>query len=469
MRIRIAAIAAALFLCGVNITSAQNGQALFQQGQLKERGERNIEDAIRIYERVAREFSSNHELAAKALFQLGMIHENLGKPQARRYYDSIIKEYPDQTEIRAEAERRRKALDSSHPASVRMPDRIIWLSQPLSDAAVSSDGAYFAFIDRSPGGGLMIRDLKTGAMRRLPTASGEASSPAISRDGKRVAYSTYDLDSGKSELHVLDLDSGADRILIESSNLRYRPQDWAPTGEILTLFSLKGGGCQIVMVSVSGGLTSVLKAFLTSDEPRHMTLSPDGRFIAYDYPQEKNSASRDIHVLGVSGGSHEYELVHDTSHDYVLGWMPDSRWLLFGSDRGGKSGIWGIETSEGKSTATPPLPVRDSDGEIRALGITSSASLVYSSASKTGEVRVLEGLQPELARLQLSALQQRQPPQDLSNGSIEGVVVKLGTNEPIPGADLELTRLEGTATAPLFPGFAEAYRAFILHPPGAGT
>lgn len=464
MRLRMAAIAAAIFLCVVNVTTAQNGQELFQQGLLKERGERDIQGAIPIYEKVVREFSSNRALAARALLQLGKVHDALGKSQARQYYDQVLKDYPDQTEIRAEAERRRKALDIAHNGSTPVPDRMIWQNPPLSelDGSVSGDGAYLAFIDRSPGGGLMLRDLKKGETRRLAANTlGEASSPAISRDGRRVAYSRYDTVSGQSELHVVDVDSGADRILHANGNLRYLPRGWTATGQILTIFSLKSGGYQIAMVNASGGLTDVLKTFLRYEEPRNLTLSPDGRFIAYDYPQDKNSAARDIFVLGVSGGgSREYELGHDEAHDYVLGWMPDSKWLLFGSDRGGKSGIWSIETSEGKSTATPPLRVRDSSGEIRPLGTTSSASLVYSPAARTGEVRILEGLQPELARLQLSALQRSQPPQDLSTASIEGVIVKLGTNEPIPGADLELIRREGTADAPLFPGFAEALSAF---------
>ena len=36
--------------------------------------------------------------------------------------------------------------------------------------------------------------------------------------------------------------------------------------------------------------------------------------------------------------------------------------------------------------------------------------------------------------------------------SIEGIVLKLGTTDPISGADVELTRVEGTTAAPLPPG-----------------
>jgi hypothetical protein len=54
-------------------------------------------------------------------------------------------------------------------------------------------------------------------------------------------------------------------------------------------------------------------------------------------------------------------------------------------------------------------------------------------------------------------------PQAPATASIEGIVVKLGTNEPIAGADVELTRVEGTAAAPLPPGAAEVLaRALVL-------
>jgi hypothetical protein len=47
------------------------------------------------------------------------------------------------------------------------------------------------------------------------------------------------------------------------------------------------------------------------------------------------------------------------------------------------------------------------------------------------------------------------PQTAVATASIEGVVLKLGTSEPIAGADVELTRVEGTARAPLPPGAAE--------------
>ena len=47
--------------------------------------------------------------------------------------------------------------------------------------------------------------------------------------------------------------------------------------------------------------------------------------------------------------------------------------------------------------------------------------------------------------------------------SIEGIVVRQGTNEPIAGAELELSRVEGTAASPLAPGVADAFNSILYN------
>jgi hypothetical protein len=64
---------------------AQTGHDLFQQALVKERADGDLRGAIEIYERIAREFTPDRPLAAKALVQLGQCYEKLGstKPSGR--------------------------------------------------------------------------------------------------------------------------------------------------------------------------------------------------------------------------------------------------------------------------------------------------------------------------------------------------------------------------------------------------
>ncbi len=59
------------------------------------------------------------------------------------------------------------------------------------------------------------------------------------------------------------------------------------------------------------------------------------------------------------------------------------------------------------------------------------------------------------------ALQQPCPSTPATTASVEGVVVKLGTAEPIAGVDVELIRVEGTRCAALAAGAAESYSKMV--------
>src|SRR5216110_1382862 len=60
-----------------------------------------------------------------------------------------------------------------------------------------------------------------------------------------------------------------------------------------------------------------------------------------------------------------------------------------------------------------------------------------------------------------TALQQPCSSTPAATASVEGVAVRLGTNEPITGVDLELIRVGGTRCAALEAGAAEAYSRMV--------
>lgn len=68
--------------------------------------------------------------------------------------------------------------------------------------------------------------------------------------------------------------------------------------------------------------------------------------------------------------------------------------------------------------------------------------------------------------LLLVLLQTAPLPQAPAAGSVEGIVVRLGTTDPIAGVDVELSRVEGTAAAPLPRGAAEVFATALV---GAGN
>src|SRR5436189_276365 len=89
---------------------AQTGNDLFQQALVKERTEGNLPEAIKLYQSIVQKYGSDRKLVAKALFQIGQAYEKLGNAEARKAYERIAREFADQKEVAADAGRRLAAL-----------------------------------------------------------------------------------------------------------------------------------------------------------------------------------------------------------------------------------------------------------------------------------------------------------------------------------------------------------------------
>src|SRR6266487_2597387 len=97
-RILMLATVALLFTLGAGTTLAQSGYDLFQKALVKERAVGDVEEALRLYQRIVKEFGGNHALAAKAELRMGLLYDRLGrKADAQRAYQAVVSQYADQT------------------------------------------------------------------------------------------------------------------------------------------------------------------------------------------------------------------------------------------------------------------------------------------------------------------------------------------------------------------------------------
>lgn len=287
---------------------------------------------------------------------------------------------------------RGSAHDEGGSGTVR---RLIWTG-PLVDllGAPSPDGGYLAVTDWGTGN-LAIRETSTGVLRRL-TENGDwngwAEFPVPSPDGKHVAYAWYN-EKAVRDLRVYSLEASSARVVYADDAVEYvQPFAWTPDGtRILASLARTDRTSQIAFVTVGDGSVAVLKA-LGKLSPQKMALSPDGRYVAYDLPQERGSPRRDIFLLAADG-SREEVLVRHPDDDVVVGWAPDGKRLLFGSDRTGRPGIWAVRMAEGVAVAPPEL-VRPDMPLLWAMGVTRQGALYYSIRTGRGDV-YLAGLDRE--------------------------------------------------------------------------
>ena len=258
--------------------------------------------------------------------------------------------------------------------------RCIW-NAPASAGPqrISPDGRYISYSDRELGG-LALHEIATGKNHYL--TKGDAYS-IFSPDGKQVAYTGYK--GGWYDLRVIGFDGAQPRVLYrheETEVVYVAPVAWSPDGKhILALFSRRDKTQQIVWVSVADGSVRVLKSFEWR-WPRTIHLSPDGRYIAYEFPPHTG----DIYLLATDG-SRETRLVENLASDFVLGWAPDGKRVLFASDRRGAWDAWLIHVADGKPQGAPEL-VKPYIGEIRPMGFTPNGSYYYSVATRMNDVYV---------------------------------------------------------------------------------
>src|SRR5438132_4142262 len=97
-RILMLATAVLLLTLSAGTTLAQSGYDLFQKALVKERAVGDVEEALRLYQRIVKEFGGNHALAAKAELRMGLLYDRLGrKADAQRAYQAVVNQYSDQT------------------------------------------------------------------------------------------------------------------------------------------------------------------------------------------------------------------------------------------------------------------------------------------------------------------------------------------------------------------------------------
>jgi Tol biopolymer transport system component len=267
--------------------------------------------------------------------------------------------------------------------------RRVWAgSNDVEHSGISPDGRLLTFVDWTTGD-LAVRDLVSGQNRHLTSIATDAEQEEawysiFSPDGTKVAYAWYTAQQHGYDLRLVGVEAGATpRILYRHPDVsEVRPVDWSADGtEILALLTRRDKTRQMVLVSVTDGSARVLKSF-DSRHPGRASLSPDGRYVAYDFPP-KEASERDIFVLATDG-SREAALVQHAADDRDAVWTPDGDRILFVSNRTGTPSLWAIGVSEGKPQGAPALVKADVRGQV--IGLTRGRALYYGFHVSMSEV-----------------------------------------------------------------------------------
>ncbi len=372
------------------VQKEQQSKLLLEQAAKKELIDGDLKGAIETYQQILNLQGVPREVTAKTLLHLGQCYEKLGNVEARKAYERLVREFADQV---AESKLARARLAALGTRDSAMRVRQVWAGPDEGLlGAPTHDGRYVTLQDW-PREDLAVRDLSTGRKHRLTNKDPRSLEFAMlsipSPDDKEVAYTWYNKDNFY-DLRIVGLDASNPRVLYADAGLaELYPVDWSPGGKsILAIFYLKDKGSQIALVSATDGTARILKTF-EREAPARARFSPDGRYIAYDLPQQEGSSSRDIFLLATEG-ERETPLIQHAANDVVFDWTPDGKRLLFGSDRSGTMGAWWIPVVDGKPDGTPELVKPDLGQDVWPMGFTRDGSYYYQVRTGMSDVYIAE-------------------------------------------------------------------------------
>src|SRR5512137_1821679 len=111
MRLLTATIVASVLLLPVLPAQKDNrAEVALRAAMDKEMVDGDLKAAIEMYRRIVANPAGNRLVAAKALLQMGQCYEKLGQADARKTYESLVRDYSDQAEQVQVARNRLTAL-----------------------------------------------------------------------------------------------------------------------------------------------------------------------------------------------------------------------------------------------------------------------------------------------------------------------------------------------------------------------
>jgi Tol biopolymer transport system component len=365
-------------------------EALLQKAIQIETVDGDLNAAIKLYRQIVENPGENRAVAAKALLQIGKCYEKLGSLEARKAYETLLKEYADQSNIATEARTRLAAL--AKPAEeTGIKIRRVWTGYEGDNTYYVSptpDGRSLVYVDWDSGGNVAIRELSSGKSRLITTSANDpdhfALYPILSPDGRQIAFMWFNANNKAYDLRVVEIDGGKPRILYADSNYEVYPDSWSPDGRHIAARRY-GGATEIALINVADGSIRILKS-LEENFWARVCYSDDGRYLVYDFPSDKDSGRYDISLLAING-SREVPLVRHPANDRLLGWVPGTGDLLFRSDRSGTYDLYYLQVS-GNGPEGEPEVIKRAIGEINTVGFANDGSFYFSIYTRSASLRV---------------------------------------------------------------------------------
>jgi len=128
-----------LIVGSMNLAQADTPEETYQKALMKEKGEGDLKEAIRLYRQVLEdEDKAGDKLAARAQLRLGLCEEKLGLRKAEDEYIKVVEEHPDQKESVLPAAERIVAVEDQQ-ADIARTEHKVERSEHLAESFEEQD------------------------------------------------------------------------------------------------------------------------------------------------------------------------------------------------------------------------------------------------------------------------------------------------------------------------------------------
>ena len=238
---------------------------------------------------------------------------------------------------------------------------------------------------------LWFRSTTVAAPKIIPLTSypGQQTDPALSPDGKQVAFSWDGEKSDNFDIYIKLVEAGAPLRLTTNPALEGSPA-WSPDGGRIAFLRFLGSTADILVIPALGGQERKLGQITTSSSG--LSWSPDGKFVAV----AGRSANRNAGIYLVSVETGEKRLVSsppiEYGGDFSPSFSPDGRSLaLIRSRSFGSDDIYVVPMSADGQAAAQPRRITSSQSFLGGLDwAPDGRSLVFSDfGSGGGALRIV--------------------------------------------------------------------------------
>ena len=204
-------------------------------------------------------------------------------------------------------------------------------------APAQSGGSKIAFVSNQDGNSeIYVMDADGSDVTRLTNNPGRDGAPTWSPDGTQIAFASSRDDN--SDIYLMNAD-GSDVTRLTTDPANDGGPSWSPDGSMIAFDSNRSGSSQVWRMNVEEGSWGYNPTQLTDDHPlgrvnNFLAWSPDGLWIAFEADRDRDDP--EIYLANAVDGTHQQRLTFTRALDEVPGWTPDSKQIVYSTDRDGE-------------------------------------------------------------------------------------------------------------------------------------